>query len=204
MKPLSTSLGIVAPLAAALVLLSSSTGRAQSLADLARAEAARRAAVENPSPTIKKEDLKPVPPPAARPAAPVPPKSAEAAEAEQDPAQQGANANGAETSSEAGDPAKPREKRDEAYWRKRFTDTRGAVNRANEDAAAVQARIAAIDADLQNPALPPARQSTLQAERDRARAAIARFQQQAQELGGELANLEQRARELNVNPDWMK
>jgi hypothetical protein len=202
MKPLSTSLGIVAPFAAALVLFSSSAMRAQSLADLARAEAARRAAVENPSPTIKKEDLKPVPPPAARPSAPVAPKSAEAAE--QEPAQQGANANGGETSTESVDPAKPREKRDEAYWRKRFSDTRGAVNRANEDAAAVQARIAAIDADLQNPALPPARQSTLQAERDRARAAVARFQQQAQELGGELANLEQRAKELKANPDWIK
>jgi hypothetical protein len=201
MKPLLTSLGIVTPFAAALVLLSSSTVRAQSLADLARAEAARRAAVEKPSPTIKKEDLKPVASPAARPAAPAAPKSAQ--EVEQEPAPEGSNADGGEATSEP-PPPKAREKRDEAYWRKRFADTRGAVNRANEDVAAVQARIAAIDADLQNPELPPARQSTLQAERDRARAAVARFQQQAQELGGELANLEQRARELKANPDWIK
>ena len=99
---------------------------------------------------------------------------------------------------------KAREKRDEPYWRKRFTETRGAVNRAVGDADAVEARLAGLDAELENDQLPESRRRELSADREATALALRRFTQEATDLGRELAALEALARELKVPSAWTR
>jgi hypothetical protein len=197
----STTRLAIAFVAAAVVAGLPASAPAQSLGELAKAEAARRANVKKAAQAITDKDIKP-----AAPAAPAAPTSASttdsAAAASADPAA------GAPPAGEGGEavpePMKAREKRDEPYWRKRFTETREAVARAQQDAANMQARIAAIDVEMQDSKLSAVRKSELNVERDGALLALKRFKQDATDLGGELANLEKRAQEAKIDPAWTK
>jgi hypothetical protein len=170
---------------------------AQTLGDIARAEAARRAAVKGKGQTITDKDIKPAAPPA------VQPKPAAQSDTQTSDGTAATPATG-----EAGDtppePMKPREKRDEAYWRKRFTETREAAARAGQDAADVQARIQALDLEMQDTKLTPARRNELRVEKESALTALKRFKQDAADLAGELAGLEQRARDAKIDPAWTR
>ena len=196
----TTTIAIAFTVAVGALALRPASAGAQTLGELAKAEAARRANVKKPSQTITDKDIKPAAPSAASPQAPA--ATAETAAAAEAAAKPGAPAGeGGEAPPE---PMKPREKRDEPYWRKRFSDTREAVNRAQQDAADMQARIAAIDTDMQDTKLSVARRSELNVERESALLALKRFKQNAADLAGELANLERRAQEAKIDPSWMK
>ena len=174
------------------------SAHAQTLGEVAKAEAARRANVKKPAQAITDKDLKPVSPPAVPPQAPATAAETAAPEA---PAGESAKAEGGEATPE---PMKARDKRDEPYWRKRFTETREAVGKAQQDAADMQARVAAIDVEMQDTKLSVARRSELNVERDSALLALKRFKQNAADLSGELANLERRAQEAKIDPSWTK
>ena len=185
--------------AAAVVAGLPASAPAQTLGDVAKAEAARRANVKKPAQAITDKDIKQAAPPAVTAAAPQTAATAPAAAAG-DPA-----AAAPATEGEAApEPMKARDKRDEPYWRKRFTETREAVARAQQDAADMQARVAAIELEMQDSKLAAVRRSELNVERDSALLALKRFKQNASDLGSELANLEKRAQEAKIDPAWTK
>jgi hypothetical protein len=186
------------PLGVIVAGLSVPCADAQTLGDIAKAEAARRAAVKTRGQAITDKDIKPAAPMAQ------PSKPPVDAASQADPAAGPPATAGAEGGEGLPEPMKPREKRDEAYWRKRFAETRGAVERANGDAAAVQARIQAIDMEMQDTKLPAGRRSELNAERTAAQTALKRFKQDAADLAGELANLERRAQDAKIDPAWTR
>lgn len=196
-----TIAGMVArilPLGFCVAALAAPAAEAQSLGEVAKAEAARRAAVKNKGQVITDKDIKP-----ADPQLLAPKTDATSAGQTSDPAAAAAGTPGAEGEA-IPEPMKPREKRDEAYWRKRFAETRGAVTRAQQDAADVQSRIQAIELELQNSQLPAARRGELQVEKDSALAALKKFKQDAADLAGELAGLEQRAKDAKIDPAWTR
>ena len=196
----TTTIAIAFTLAVgALGLLPASAG-AQSLGELAKAEAARRATAKKAGQTITDKDIKQAAPSASSPQAPA--ATADTAAAADAAAKPGAAAGEGGATPE--EPMKPRDKRDEPYWRKRFADTRGAVGKAQQDAADMQARIAAIDAEMQDTKLSVARRSELNVEREGALLALKGFKQNAADLASELANLERRAQEAKIDPSWMK
>lgn len=172
---------------------------AQGLGDVAKAEAARRAAMKSKGQVITDKDIKPAAPQLQAPTKPAATPDAATA----DPTAAAAAAPGAEGEA-VPEPMKPREKRDEAYWRKRFADTRGAVQRAQQDAADVQARIQAIELEMQDSKLAAARRNELRVEKESALTALKRFKQDAADLAGELASLEQRAKDAKIDPAWTR
>ena len=182
--------------AAAVVAGLPASAPAQTLGDVAKAEAARRANVKKPAQAITDKDIKQAAPPAVTAAAPqtAPPAAAG------DPAAAAPAAEGEAPP----EPMKARDKRDEPYWRKRFTETREAVARAQQDAADMQSRIAAIELEMRDSKLAAVRRSELNVERDSALLALKRFKQNAADLGSELANLEKRAQEAKIDPSWTK
>ena len=196
----TTKLGFALAVAACVVTGIAPSAQAQSLGELSKLEAARRANVKKPAQAITDKDIKP-----AAPAAPADPATASTTEPA---AASTAPAAGAPPAGEGGEavpePMKARDKRDEPYWRKRFTETREAVARAQQDAADMQARVAAIDEQMKDSKLAAARRSELNVERDGALLALKRFKQNAVDLGGELANLEKRAQEAKIDPAWTK
>jgi hypothetical protein len=191
----TTRIAIAFAAAAAVAGLPASAP-AQTLGDVAKAEAARRANVKKPAQAITDKDIKQAAPPAVTAAAPqtAPPAAAG------DPAAAAPAAEGEAPP----EPMKARDKRDEPYWRKRFTETREAVARAQQDAADMQSRIAAIELEMQDSKLAAVRRSELNVERDSALLALKRFKQNAADLGSELANLEKRAQEAKIDPSWTK
>ena len=195
----TTTLALAFAVAVGGVALLPVSARAQSLGDLAKAEAARRASAKKAAQTITDKDIKPASPSGSAQAPAAAAETAATAEAAAKP--EAAAGEGGATPEE---PMKPREKRDEPYWRKRFADTREAVGKAQQDAADMQARIAAIDTEMQDAKLSVARRSELNVEREGALLALKRFKQNATDLAGELANLERRAQEAKIDPSWMK
>ena len=196
----TTTIAIAFAAAVGALALLPASARAQSLGELAKAEAARRATAKKAAQTITDKDIKPASPAAGSAQAPgATAEPAAAADATAKP--EAAAGAGGEAPPE---PMKAREKRDEPYWRKRFTETREAVGKAQQDAADMQARIAAIDTEMQDAKLSVARRSELNVEREGAQLALKRFKQNAADLAGELANLERRAQEAKIDPSWMK
>lgn len=206
MSHLQTGLCAVAAVMAALLTSVPVTGT-QGLGELAQAEAARRAAMKEGGRTLTAQDLKPAPggAPAQMVAATAPAAESAASSAT---AAAGTDAAGAAESTPPGADGviveTAREKRDEPYWRKRFTETRAAVSRAVSDAEAVEARLASLDAELQNDRLLGSRRRELSADREAAALALRRFKQDAADLGRELAALEALARDLKVPSGWTR
>ena len=186
-------------MAAVLVLVE--TGSAQSLADVARAEAARRKAQGKTSAkTYTNEDLKSAkgtPEPAAdastaKPAAPAPAT---------------APAGSAVPAATASTPAKPQAAsdppKDEKYWRNRMTGARTALQRSESFAEALQSHInglytefVAMGDPIQRAGIEKKRNEAI-AEQDRVKADIAQ-QKKA------IAALEEEARRASVPSGWLR
>ena len=196
----TTTIAIAFAVAVGSAALLPVAARAQSLGELAKAEAARRASAKKAAQTITDKDIKPASPSGTSPEAPAATAEATAAADAAAKPETAAGEGGANPE----EPMKARDKRDEPYWRKRFTETREAVGKAQQDAADMQARIAAIDTEMQDAKLSVARRSELNVEREGAQLALKRFKQNAADLAGELANLERRAQEAKIDPSWMK
>ena len=177
---------------------------AQSLADVARAEAARRKTVKGKGKVYTNDTLRgadggeaPAPPP--------PPSST------QTPASGTAAAGGA--AGTAGKPAvnpgakppvpPPSAAKDEKYWRERLSTARDALQRSQTVADALQSQINSLYTEFVNMSDPAQRALIEQkrlgaiAEQDRVRADIAKFTKA-------IADIEDEARRANVPAGWVR
>jgi hypothetical protein len=176
---------------------------AQSLADVARAEEARRKAVKGPAKVYTNDTLRgadggeaPAPPPPATPA----PASAAAATGGAPGAAGKPEANPGAKPPAAPAPAAPK---DEKYWRDRLASARDALQRSQTFADALQNQINALYTDFVNMS-DPAQRALIEkkrlaaiAEQDRVRADIAKFTKA-------IADIEDEARRANVPAGWLR
>jgi hypothetical protein len=168
----------------------------QSLADVARAEEARRKAVRGKAKIYTNESLRgadgaepPTPPPVSAPT-PTAPSDA--------PAKPAATPGAKPSASAAADPAK-----DEKYWRSRLAIARDALRRSQTFADALQSQINGLYTEFVNMSDPAQRALIEQkrlaaiAEQDRVKADIVK-QTKA------LADIEDEARRANVPAGWLR
>jgi hypothetical protein len=173
---------------------------AQSLADLAKREEARRKAIKAPAKVITNEDLPSVPPP------PPPAAPAEGAtETGTSPAGSGAPATAASTATTEPaaktEPATP--VKDEAYWRQRMSAARDNLNRLQTLQDALQTRINSLTTDFVNRD-DPAQRQVISSDRQKALAELDRVKQDIQETQKSIAATEEEARRANVPPGWLR
>jgi hypothetical protein len=184
--------------AVAAVVLCSGVAFAQSLADVARREEARRKAVAGSGKVYTNDGLEPAPPstgsvPVA-PAAPAPaPGSTPAAGS---PAAPGAPVDPAAAA------AAPLPKT-EAEWRKRVTTERDALSRAQIFAEALQSRINVLSADFVNRD-DPAQRNQVAAERTKALAELDRVKQEIQQHQKAITTIQDEARRAGVPAGWVR
>ena len=176
---------------AALVLAGTVTASAQSLADVARQEDARRKAVASAGKVYTNEALEPAPPPSpgsipATTPAPTPDASATPP------------ADGSKPGAPAG--ATPKT---EAEWKKRIADERGALSRAQIFAEALQSRINVLSADFVN-VDDPARRDVVAAERQKALAELDRVKGEIAAHQKEITNIQTEARKAGVPAGWVR
>jgi hypothetical protein len=175
---------------AALVVASAATVSAQSLAEVARKEEARRKAVTASGKVYTNETLQPEPPPSpgsipAAPPAPATPPAGDAGATPPDPAAPGA-------------PPKT-----EADWKKRMADEREALSRAQTFAEAIQTRINVLSTDFVNEA-DPAKRDVVAANRTKALAELDRLKQEIQTRQKTIAGIQEEARRAGVPAGWVR
>lgn len=175
-------------MAGALVLLCAATASAQSLADVARQEEARRKAVRTSGKVYTNDALRPEPP-AAEPPAP------------------SANAPAADASKPSG-PAAPGDAaagalKTEADWRKRVATERDALSRAQIVAEALQSRINVLSADFVNRD-DPAQRDVVAAERQKALAEMDRVRQEILQHQKAITAVQDEARRAGVPAGWVR
>ena len=176
-------------LAFAVCGLLSADAAAQSLADVARAEAARRKAVEAAGKVYTNADLRPDPF-APRPAPPVDPaEPADPDETSEPPAPEA--------------PAAEEAPRDQAYWQARISAARSALQRSRMFAEALQSRINGLNADFVNRDDPAQRQQIAD-ERDKALAELATVNAEIAAQERAVAEIEDEARRDGVPPGWLR
>ena len=176
--------------AAAAVIASVLAAGAQSLADVARKEAARRQDVKAPAKVFTNDNIKVVPP-VAPPAAPAEPGAQPAAPAAPGEAAQ-------EKPAEAPDPTK-----DPEYWRKRMTDAREARDRNAFLLEAVQSRINGLTTDFYARD-DPYQRAQIELERNKALRELDLMKKHQVELEQKVADIEEEARRANIPPGWLR
>ena len=162
----------------------------QSLADVARAEAARRAAVTTPGKLYTNDSLKS----GTESTAPGEPAPA--------PAQPATQAAGQGKAKEA-DKAAADAKNDEAAWRKRIADERQALDRSRTFADALQSRINALTTDFANRDDPVQRQQ-IGDDRNKALAELDRVKKEIDQHTKAIADIQEEARKAGVPPGWVR
>ncbi|HEX6210817.1 MAG TPA: hypothetical protein VF136_08575 [Methylomirabilota bacterium] len=184
-------------LAALLTLVLAAPVAAQSLADIARREEARRKRVKSPSKVITNKDLRPVPR-SATPPAPVAGDGTEAA---------GPTAEGEQAAPTGGEQAAPTEEeqreQDEQAWRQKMADARMALERSEMYLDALQSKINALWADF-TARDDPAQRAQLEIERQRAQSEFERVKGEVEERRKAIGDLEEAARRAGVPPGWLR
>lgn len=164
---------------------------AQSLADLARKEQARRKQVVAPGKVYTNADLRSLPPlpdPPPRPASPPPPAPGTPGVEAVIPAPEAAAASAA---------------RDENYWRSRMTASRLMLERNRLLFDSLTSRINALTTDFINRD-DPAERALLAQERQNALAEQERMKLEIQRLLKEISVIEDEARRAGVPPGWLR
>lgn len=184
-------LRVLALLAVALAWATAAS--AQSLADVARKEEARRKQVKQQARVITNKDLRPSDhPPAPPQAAPAPaPAPASGADAQQPPAKSQADAD------------EEQAKQDEKAWRQKMADARLALERNQMYADALQSKINALWADF-TARDDPAQRAQLELERKRAIAEQERVKAEIENQKKAIADIEEEARKAGVPPGWIR
>lgn len=178
-------------LVAALGTAAAASG--QSLADVAREEAARRAAVKSPGKVYTNDSLKAEPerePVQAAPAETTAPAAAPAPAATPAPA-----ASTAEKPADA--------KNDEAAWRKRIAAERDALERSKMFAEALQTRVNALTTDFTNRDDPVQRQQ-IGADRQKALDELDRVNKEITDHTKAIADIQDEARKAGVPAGWVR
>jgi hypothetical protein len=162
---------------------------AQSLAEIAKKEEARRKDVKSAGKVYTNTDLRrditaSTPPANATPAQPAP--------STQVP----------QLNLPAGK-VEDEEKKDEKYWRDRITAARATLERSRIFAEALQSRINALSTDFVNRD-DPAQRAQLELERQRATAELDRVRKEMAEHTKAIAGIEEEARRAGVPPGWLR
>ncbi len=186
----------------ALIAMSfvASAAAAQSLADLAKKEEARRKAIKNPSKVYTDADLRKVTPasPAAsavpaQPATPgAPPADAKAG--------QPADANKPADENKPGDDAPEKQ---EAAWRARITEARAKLTRTKLLADAMQTRINSLTNDWLARD-DPAQRALLANQRIEALGELQRLNDEIVAQTKAIADIEEEARQAGIPPGWIR
>ena len=186
-------------MAIVLVAASAGPGLAQSLADVAKAEAARRKSVEAPVKVYTNDDLKsdftrPASAPASTPATAGTPAEGTAAAK---PAASGQAANGP-AKAPAAAPA-----RDQAYWSTRLGEARAKLQRSQAFAQALQNRVDMLWTDFVNRG-DPVQQRAIEQERNTALAELDRLKKEIDENTKAVSDIEDEARRAGVPAGWLR
>jgi hypothetical protein len=185
---------------------------AQSLADVARKEEARRKNVPEAGKVYTNKDLKPVPqtapPAAAADAKPDEPKADDSKGADAKAADSKSDDKAAAKSSEKpaddkGPPAKAEPAKDQAYWSGRLKALQEQLARDEQYLAAMQSRINGLTADFINRD-DPAQKRVLEQERLRAIAELDRLKQVVPKDKKAIDDLHEEARRAGVPPGWLR
>ena len=169
--------------------------QAQSLADVARKEEARRKTIPQPAKVYTNKDLgsappAPTPPPPA--AASTPPDAAGVKEADKSAAEKNADA--------ATDQAPPKDK---AYWAGRLQALQEQLDRNETYAAALQSRINALTTDFVNRD-DPAQRSVIERDRQKDIAELNRLKRTIGNDKKALVDFAEEARRAGVPPGWLR
>jgi hypothetical protein len=192
-----------------------SAAAAQSLADVARKEQARRKTVKKTAPVYTNKDVRPTSGPAEAP----PPAgaataaaggAAPAAEGEPPAAGQetaaGAEGSGKTEGGEQGQASRTDEEQradDEARWRERMREARAALERNQMFEQALESRINALWADF-TARDDPAQRAAIDAERKKAIAQRDRVKAEIVAQTKAIADIEEEARRAGVPPGWLR
>jgi len=164
--------------------VSSAALEAQSLAEIARREAARRKAIQTEARLYTNRDLGPG---AIRPPGPAGAAAAAAQPAPEPPAAQ-----------------EPQEEvKDEKYWRDRITAARQAMARAEILRSALESRINALQTDFVNRD-DPAQKAVIAQDRQKAIDEMARTTAEIDKIKKEIADIQEEARKAGVPPGWVR
>ena len=175
---------------AGLILLTAGVASAQTLADVARQEEARRKAVAGAGKVYTNEALQPAPPPSpgSVPAATPTPAAPSAADAD---------------AAKPGDPAAKPASNPEAEWKKRIADTREALSRSQAFADALQTRINVLSADFVN-VDDPVKRSVVASDRDKALKELDRVKAEITTHQKMIAQIQDEARKAGVPAGWVR
>ena len=195
-------LGYAAFVCCCAMLASAAPSAAQSLADVARKEEARRKNVAGPAKVYTNKDLKPVPTPSNAPAASTPDgKTDEKAAPEKDDPAKPADKN--DKADAAAAPSKAEPAKDQAYWAGRLKASQEQLARDETYAAAMQSRINALTTDFVNRD-DPAQKRTIEQDRLKAIAEMDRLKQAIANGKKALDSLLEEARRAGVPPGWLR
>jgi hypothetical protein len=185
-----------------LLAVSSVWAQAQSLADVARAEEARRQEVAKAKKVYTNDDLKPDPtrsslPPTTPPSSPASPAPEPGATAPADDANPAAP-----DAAPAGSPPQG-QVRDQAYWSGRITEARTQLERNRAFATALQNRIDMLTTDFVNRDNPVER-GVIERDRVTALAELDRLNREMEAQTRNIAAIEEEARRAGVPSGWLR
>jgi hypothetical protein len=176
---------------------------AQSLADLARQEEARRRAIAQPARVYTNQDLVAVSPPIVpSPAAPVEPDESVAKE-QKTPGDDSAKPAGAEPGSIGATGAAANSLKTRADWSGRMQDLQTRLDRDQILADALQSRVNALTADF-SARDDPAQRAAIGRDRQKALDELARMVKAVSDDRRAIADLEESARRASVPPGWLR
>jgi hypothetical protein len=169
----------------------------QSLAELAKTEAARRQTVDAPAKVYTNDDLRPdfskgTPPPS----------TAAPADAAAAPAEPGVEPSSAAAAPAAGAPAAGGA-RGQEYWAGRMADARSKVERSQAFAQALQNRVDMLWTDFVNRG-DPVQQRAIEQERNKALAELERLKKEIDENQKAVAAVQDEARRAGVPAGWLR
>jgi hypothetical protein len=188
---------MTAALAIVMVAIVAVPASAQSLAEIAKKEQARRKAIEGAKAAPKKvytnDDLKPPATPA-RPAGDTPAAAPPA----------GTPAEGSGDQQAAADQAKPpQDEKGEEYWRARISQAREELRRNEMFLDALQSRVNALSTDFVNRD-DPYQRAQIADDRQKALAEMDRVKQDIETVKKQIADIEEEARQAGVPPGWLR
>ena len=187
--------------AVTILLACAAVSGAQGLADVARAEEARRKTVRVPSKTYTNDDLK-GDNNGATVASPAPSTATSTPAAT--PAQAGKPAPPAAKPDAAKDAANEEEpKKDEKYWRDRITAAQQAMARNKVLVDALQSRVNALNTDFVNTD-DPAQRAVVEQNRKTALAEMDRVKKDIDTRTKEITAIQEEARKANVPAGWLR
>lgn len=162
--------------------------RAQSLADVARAEEARRKIAPKAAKTYTNQDLRPDAR-SQRPSGPLPSTPA--------------GMSPAPTPEEAPKEPEPDPRKDEQYWRTRINEAGERLERTKLFAEALQSRVNALTTDFVNRD-DPAQRAVIGQDRQKALNELTRVQTEIRDFTKAIADIEEEARRAGVPPGWLR